>query len=123
MAYTSAQLEKEFPYTKDCETLKAQLDRLIINETYWRTNFNSKEADASRNYIIAKTKWFNNYGCDSNLSSIKINDIKTIADNYGTQDKTRIDLYNKKQRQIRLIIGISTMILGLGIIIAFKVKK
>ena len=54
MAYLEVELAKEFPFTNDCLKLNDQIDRLIINESFWRNQFNGNQANATHNFLIGK---------------------------------------------------------------------
>lgn len=122
MAVLSKDLAKEFPYTDDCELLSRQIELLVINKDYWSRQFNNFEADATNNYLIAKKKWHDVYGCVSKVETIKQKDVSSIIDTYTEQDKLRIQAKTDLEVKKRNIIGGSVLILAL-LMIVFLSKK
>jgi hypothetical protein len=123
MAVLSKDLSKEFPYTNNCELLAQQIDLLIINKDYWSRQFNNSESDATNNFLLAKKKWYEVYGCISKVEAIKIKDVGDVIKNFTDIDLARIELTTDADVKKRNIIGASVLVLGLGMIIFLSVKK
>jgi len=123
MAVLSKDLSKEFPYTDNCELLAKQIDLLIINKDYWSRQFNNSEADATNNFLLAKKKWYDIYGCISKVEAIKMKDVGSIIETYSEQDKARIEAKTDADVKKRNIIGGSVLVLGLLMIIFLSKKK
>ena len=123
MAILSKDLAKEFPYTDNCELLAQQIELLIINKDYWSRQFNNAEADATNNFLLAKKKWYEVYGCISKVESIKMKDVSSVIETFAEIDENRIESKTSSDVKIRNIIGASVLILGLGMIIFLSKKK
>ena len=123
MAVLSKDLSKEFPYTDNCELLAKQIDLLIINKEYWSRQFNNSEADATNNFLLAKKKWYDVYGCISKVEAIKQKDVSSIIENFTDIDEARIESKTDVDVKKRIIIGGSVLVLGLGMIIFLSKKK
>jgi len=122
MAISSGNLSKEFPYTEDCELLAKQIDLLVINKDYWSRQFNQGEANATNNFLMAKKKWYDVYGCISKVEAIKQKDVSSIIDTYTEQDKDRIEAKTSAEVKKRNLIGGSVLVLAL-VMIVFLSKK
>lgn len=123
MAVLSKDLSKEFPYTDNCELLAKQIDLLIINKDYWSRQFNNAEADATNNFLLAKKKWYNVYGCISKLESIKMKEVGDVIENFTDIDEARIESKTSLEVKKRIIVGGSVLVLGLGMIIFLSKRK
>lgn len=123
MAVLSKDLSKEFPYTDNCELLARQIELLIINKDYWSRQFNNSEADATNNFLLAKKKWYDIYGCISKVEAIKQKDVSSVIDNFRDIDETRIESKTDADVKKRIIIGGSVLVLGLVMIIFLSKKK
>jgi hypothetical protein len=123
MAVLSKDLSKEFPYTDNCELLASQIDLLIINKDYWSRQFNNSEADATNNFLMAKKKWYEVYGCISKVETIKQKDVSSVIETYTEQDKTRIESKTDADVKKRNIIGGSVLVIGLLMIIFLSKQK
>jgi hypothetical protein len=123
MAVLSKDLSKEFPYTDNCELLAKQIDLLIINKEYWSRQFNNSEADATNNFLLAKKKWYDVYGCISKVEAIKQKDVSSIIENFTDIDEARIESKTDVDVKKRIIIGGSVLVLGLGMIIFLSKRK
>jgi hypothetical protein len=123
MAVLSKDLSKEFPYTDNCELLAKQIDLLIINKDYWSRQFNNAEADATNNFLLAKKKWYDVYGCISKLESIKMKVVGDVIENFTDIDEARIESKTSSEVKKRIIVGGSVLVLGLGMIIFLSKRK
>lgn len=123
MAILSKDLSKEFPYTDNCELLAKQIDLLVINKEYWSRQFNNTEADATNNFLMAKKKWYDVYGCISKVEEIRQKDVKSIIETYTEQDKARIEAKTSAEVKKRNLIGGSVLVLALVMIIFLSKKK
>ena len=123
MAISSKDLSKEFPYTDNCELLAQQIDLLIINKDYWSRQFNNAEADATNNFLLAKKKWYDVYGCISKVESIKMKEVGDVIENFKDIDEDRIESKTSLEVRKRIIIGGSVLVLGLGMIILLSKRK
>jgi hypothetical protein len=123
MAVLSKDLSKEFPYTDNCELLAKQIDLLIINKDYWSRQFNNAEADATNNFLLAKKKWYDVYGCVSKLESIKMKVVGDVIENFTDIDEARIESKTSSEVKKRIIVGGSVLVLGLGMIIFLSKRK
>jgi hypothetical protein len=123
MAVLSKDLSKEFPYTDNCELLAKQIDLLVINKEYWSRQFNNAEADATNNFLMAKKKWYDVYGCISKVEEIRQKDVKSIIETYTEQDKARIEAKTSAEVKKRNLIGASVLVLALVMIIFLSKKK
>lgn len=123
MAVLSKDLSKEFPYTDNCELLARQIELLIINKDYWSRQFNNSESDATNNFLLAKKKWYDIYGCISKVEAIKQKDVSSVIDNFRDIDETRIESKTDADVKKRIIIGGSVLVLGLVMIIFLSKKK
>jgi hypothetical protein len=123
MAVLSKDLSKEFPYTDNCELLASQIELLIINKDYWSRQFNNSEADATNNFLLAKKKWYEVYGCISKVESIKQKEVGEVIGNFTEIDKTRIESKTSSEVKKRIIIGGSVLVLGLVMIIFLSKRK
>jgi hypothetical protein len=123
MAILSKDLSKEFPYTDNCELLAQQIDLLIINKDYWSRQFNNAEADATNNFLLAKKKWYDVYGCISKVESIKMKVVGDVIENFTDIDEARIESKTSSEVKKRIIVGGSVLVLGLGMIIFLSKRK
>ncbi len=122
MAISASNLSKEFPYTENCELLAKQIDLLVINKDYWSRQFNQGEANATDNFLMAKKKWYDVYGCLSKVEAIKMKDVSSVIQTYNEQDKARIEAQTSAEVKKRNLIGGSVLVLAL-LMIVFLSKK
>jgi len=121
MAFLEVELAKEFPFTSDCLKINDQIERLIINESFWRNELNTKEANATHNFLLGKRSWFEKYKC---LPIVEREALKSVDEVFGKikpQDQARIEAESKKQAKIRIAFG--SVILLMGLLIVLKNKK
>jgi hypothetical protein len=123
MAVLSKDLSKEFPYTDNCELLAQQIDLLIINKDYWSRQFNNFESGATNNFLLAKKKWYEVYGCVAKVETIKMKDVGDVIGVFTDIDEARIESKTDADVKKRIIIGGSVLVLGLGMIIFLSKKK
>jgi hypothetical protein len=123
MAYLASELYSAFPTTSDCQTLRSHIDSLIINEAYWRTELKKSEADASASLRKLKEEKFNLFACELELGQKKVAEIAQIEGSYGASAKAKIETDTKEAITKRIIVGVSVVVLALGIILAFKNKQ
>jgi len=105
MAFLEVELAKEFPFTTDCLKMNDQIDRLIINESFWRNQFNEKEANATHNFLLGKRSWFGRYKCTPVVEKEALKSVDEVLNKLAPQDKARIEAESKKQTKVRLIFG------------------
>jgi hypothetical protein len=121
MAFLEVELAKEFPFTSDCLKINDQIERLIINESFWRNELNTKEANATHNFLLGKRSWFEKYKC---LPIVEREALKSVDEVFGKikpQDQARIEAESKKQAKIRIAFG--SVILLVALLIVLKNKK
>ena len=123
MSILSKDLSKEFPYTDNCELLARQIDLLIINKEYWSRQLNETESNATNNFLSAKKKWYDVYGCINKVESIKQKDLGDVIGNFTEIDKARIESKTSSEVKKRNIIGGSVLVLALLMIIFLTKKK
>lgn len=123
MAVLSKDLSKEFPYTDNCELLARQIDLLIINKDYWSRQLNNTESNATNNFLLAKKKWYEVYGCISKVESIRQKELGEVIENFTEIDKDRIESKTSLEVKKRTIIGGSVLVLALLMIIFLTKKK
>ena len=121
MAYTEAQLAKEFPFTNDCLKMNDQIDRLIINESFWRNQFNNAEANATHNFLLGKRSWFQKYKCLPIVEKEALKGVDEVLNKIAPQDRARIEAESKKQTTVRLIFG--GVVLSVVLLVILKLKK
>jgi hypothetical protein len=120
MAYTSAELYSAFPTTTDCKTLEQQIESLGINELYWRKLLDAPNADASANLKRYKQEKFNFNTCTLKLGDKKIQQTVEIGENFDASARAKIETDTNEAVTKRIIVGVSVIVLALGIILAFK---
>jgi hypothetical protein len=121
MAYTEAQLATEFPFTNDCLKMNDQIERLIINESFWRNQFNTKEANATHNFLLGKRTWFERYKCLPIVEKEALKGVDDVLNRLAPQDRARIEAESKKQTTVRLIFG--GVVLSVVLLVVLKLKK
>jgi hypothetical protein len=121
MAFLEAELAKEFPFTTDCLKMNDQIDRLIINESFWRNQFNEKEANATHNFLLGKRAWFEKYKCLPKVEAEALKSVDEVLNKLKPQDKARIEAESKKQTMVRLAFG--GVVLLMALLLVLKKKK
>ena len=121
MAFTEAELSKEFPFTTDCLKMNDQIDRLIINESFWRNQFNNGEANATHNFLLGKRTWFERYKCLPIVEKEALKGVDDVLNRLAPQDRARIEAESKKQTTVRLIFG--GVVLSVVLLVVLKLKK
>lgn len=121
MAYLEVELAKEFPFTNDCLKLNDQIDRLIINESFWRNQFNGNQANATHNFLIGKRSWFEKYKCLPIVEKEALKSVDEVLNKLAPQDRARIEEESKKQTKVRLIFG--GVVLSVVVLVLLKLKK
>lgn len=121
MAYLEVELAKEFPFTTDCLKMNDQIDRLIINESFWRNQFNTKEANATHNFLLGKRSWFQKYKCLPIVEKEALKGVDEVLNKIAPQDRARIEAESKKQTNVRLIFG--GVVLSVVLLVILKLKK
>ena len=121
MAFLEVELAKEFPFTTDCLKMNDQIDRLIINESFWRNQFNEKEANATHNFLLGKRSWFGRYKCLPVVEKEALKSVDEVLNKLAPQDKARIEAESKKQTKVRLIFG--GVVLSVALLVLLLRKK
>lgn len=122
MAYLEVELAKEFPFTTDCLKMNDQIDRLLINESFWRNQFNEKEANATRNFLLGKRSWSEKYKCLSVIERESLKSVDEVLNKILPQDKARIEAESKKQARVRIAFGGVVLLMALLIVLKNKNK-
>jgi hypothetical protein len=122
MAYLEVELAKEFPFTTDCLKMNDQIDRLIINESFWRNQFNEKEANATHNFLLGKRSWFAKYKCQPIVEREALKSVDDVLNKVQPQDKARIEAESKKQVNVRLAFGGVILLMALLVVLKNKNK-
>ena len=122
MAYLEVELAKEFPFTTDCLKMNDQIDRLLINESFWRNQFNEREANATRNFLLGKRSWFAKYKCQPVVEKEALKGVDDVFNKIKPQDKARIEAESKKQAKIRLAFGGVILLVALLVVLKKKNK-
>ena len=121
MAFTEAELSKEFPFTTDCLKMNDQIERLIVNESVWRNEFNEGQASATHNFLIGKRSWFAKYKCQPIVEREALKSVDDVLNKVQPQDKARIEAESKKQAKVRLAFG--GVVLLVVLLVVFKKKN
>jgi uncharacterized protein YrrD len=121
MGILEVQLSKEFPFTTDCLKINDQIDRLIVNESFWRNQFNEYQANATQNFLIGKRSWFEKYKCLPIVEREALKSVDEVLNKLAPQDRTRIEDINKKQTNVKLIFG--GVVLSVVLLVLLKLKK
>lgn len=123
MAYLEVELAKEFPFTTDCLKMNDQIDRLIINESFWRNQFNEKEANATHNFLLGKRSWFAKYKCQPIVEREALKSVDDVLNKVLPQDKARIEAESKKQAKVRYAFGGVVLLVVLLVVFKKKINK
>ena len=122
MAYLEVELAKEFPFTTDCLKMNDQIERLLNNESFWRNQFNEREANATRNFLLGKRSWFEKYKCQPIVEREALKSVDDVFNKIQPQDKARIEAESKKQAKIRLVFGGVVLLVALLVVLKKKNK-
>ena len=122
MAILEAELAKEFPFTTDCLKMNDQIDRLIINESFWRNQFDEGQANATHNFLLGKRAWFDKYKCLPIVERESLKGVDEVLNKLQPQDKARIEAESKKQTNIRIAFGGVVLLMALLLILKKKKK-
>ena len=122
MAFLEVELAKEFPFTTDCIKMNEQIDRLIINESFWRNQFNEKEANASHNFLLGKRSWFEKYKCLPKVEAESLKGVDEVLNKLKPIDKARIEAESKKQTKVRIAFGGVVLLVALLVLLKKKNK-
>jgi hypothetical protein len=122
MAYLEVELAKEFPFTTDCLKMNDQIERLLINESFWRNELNDKEATATHNFLLGKRSWFAKYKCLPVVEREALKSVDEVFSKIQPQDKARIEAESKKQARIRLAFGGVVLLVALLLVLKKKNK-
>jgi hypothetical protein len=122
MAFLEVELAKEFPFTTDCIKLNEQIDRLVINESFWRNQFNEKEANATHNFLLGKRSWFEKYKCLPKVEAEALKSVDEVLNKLQPQDKARIEAESKKQTKVRIAFGGVVLLVALLVLLKKKNK-
>jgi hypothetical protein len=120
MGVRAINLPIEFPHTTDCETLQKQIEGLIVSRNHFQSLNWKEEVDANQNYLDAKKKWYEQYGCETKILQSQVEVVKDLADTFKEQDKARITPQTDKQVKNRIIIGATVILASLLIIVLRK---
>lgn len=121
MGVRAINLPIEFPHTTDCETLQKQIDGLIVSRNHFQSLNWKEEVLANQNYLDAKKKWYEQYGCETKILENQVEVVKELADTFKEQDKARLTPQTDKQVRNRIIIGASVILISV-LIIALRKK-
>jgi hypothetical protein len=122
MAYLEVELAKEFPFTTDCLKMNDQIERLLNNESFWRNQFNEREANATRNFLLGKRSWFEKYKCQPIVEREALKSVDDVFNKIQPQDKARIEAESKKQAKVRLAFGGVVLLMALLVVLKKKNK-
>lgn len=122
MAFLEVELAKEFPFTTDCLKMNDQIDRLVINESFWRNQFNEGQANATHNFLLGKRSWFEKYKCLPVVEKEALKSVDEVLNKLAPQDKARIEAESKKQTMVRIAFGGTVLLMALLIILKKKNK-
>lgn len=122
MAFLEVELAKEFPFTTDCLKMNDQIDRLVINESFWRNQFNEGQANATHNFLLGKRSWFEKYKCLPVVEKEALKSVDEVLNKLAPQDKARIEAESKKQTMVRIAFGGTVLLMALLLILKKKNK-
>jgi hypothetical protein len=122
MAYLEVELAKEFPFTTDCLKMNDQIERLINNESFWRNQFNEREANATHNFLLGKRSWFAKYKCQPIVEKEALKGVDDVFNKIKPQDQARIEAESKKQTRVRIAFGSVVLLMALLVILKKKNK-
>lgn len=120
MAVHTMDLELVFPPTKDCEQMRNQIDRLIINQDYWAKQFNEAERLGTKAFLDRKKADYNLLDCDAKIVAMQVDNVKLVADTFKKQDQERINADIEKQANNRKLIGVGVILSAVLLIILMR---
>ena len=122
MARSILEIRKLYPYIDDCVELQKSIEKLIVEKSYYSIKMNSGEILVLDKRLSELNNYFNNINCNSFIGDNKLEQVSEIASKYQEIDKIRIQTENKEQVNKRILIGISIIFAGVGIILITKKK-
>ena len=122
MAILEVELAKEFPFTTDCLKMNDQIERLLNNESFWRNELNTREANATHNFLLGKRSWFEKYKCLPIVEKEALKSVDEVLNRIKPEDKARIEGESKKQAKVRIAFGGVVLLVALLLILKKKNK-
>lgn len=116
-------LSTQYPSTNDCMELQNQLEKLIVQKTYYATNLLTDELNEITPFIENKKAKMLVLQCDKKNIASKNAMINYYADKYGAVDRDRIEPDSIAQARKRIFIGGGILVLALGILFVATQKK
>lgn len=116
-------LSTQYPSTNDCAELQIQLEKLILQKTYYATNSLTDELNEITPFIEDKKAKMLVLQCDKKNIASKNLMINYYAEKYGAVDKDRIEPDSIAQARKKIFIGGGILVLALGILFAVTQKK
>ena len=116
-------LSTQYPSTNDCAELQIQLEKLILQKTYYATNLLTDELNEITPFIEDKKAKMLVLQCDKKNIASKNLMINYYADKYGVVDRDRIEPDSIAQARKKIFIGGGILVLALGILFAVTQKK
>lgn len=116
-------LSTQYPSTNDCMELQNQLEKLIVQKTYYATNLLTDELNEITPFIENKKAKMLVLQCDKKNIASKNAMIDFYLNKYSAVDRDRIEPDSIAQARKRIFIGGGILVLALGILFVATQKK
>ena len=116
-------LSTQYPSTNDCMELQNQLEKLIVQKTYYATNLLTDELNEITPFIENKKAKMLVLQCDKKNIASKNAMIDFYLNKYSAVDRDRIEPDSIAQARKKIFIGGGILVLALGILFAVTQKK
>lgn len=115
-----ADLSVLYPNVTDCFQLEKQIQVIKNDMDFYYSILNPREGDRRKELLKFKEQQFSVAKCPAKIEAKRQADTMAIFDKYSEISKIRIDSMSFKTRNILVLIGASTVLISLGIIIISK---
>jgi hypothetical protein len=107
----------------DCLELQKKISKAIIDKDFYAKRLDVKKVEN----ITADLKYLNSEftkkNCTTEIGKAQKQQLDKIATDYQEIDKIRIETESVRQRNKKVLIGGSILIVGLGLLLSLKKKK
>lgn len=116
-------LATQYPSTNDCMELQNQLEKLVVEKTYYAKNLLSNKLNEITPFLEDKKAKMLVLQCDKKNIASKNAMIDFYLNKYSEVDKDRIEPESKAQARKRIFVGGGILVLALGVLFLATQKK
>jgi hypothetical protein len=107
----------------ECIGLQKQINKALIDKDFYARRLDVKNVEKYTGTLKYLNTEFDTKKCSSSIALVQGQQLDKIANDYKEIDKIRIETESVRQRNKKVLIGGSILIVGLGLLLSIKKNK